>query len=72
LPSVFLLSLSVDQGYDVFQSLTQQIRTKTAGRKTRDIFTCLLVSSFPAAVFVMYSVAVISFIFSVYGGEIFP
>ena len=48
------------------------IRAKTAGRKAKPIFTSMLVASLTTVFFVLYTVALYSFTYSVYGGEIFP
>lgn len=48
------------------------IRAKTAGRKAKPIFTSMLVASLATVFFVLYTVALYSFTYSVFGGEIFP
>ena len=52
--------------------IVAQIRAKIRGSKAKPIFTSLFVASLATVFFVLYVVALYSYTYSVYGGEIFP
>ena len=52
--------------------IVAQIRAKLTGHKAKPVFTSMLVASLATVFFVLYVVALYSFTYSVFGGEIFP
>ena len=52
--------------------IVAQIRAKTRGSKAKPIFTTMFAASLATIFFVLYVVALYSYTYSVFGGEIFP